>query len=293
MSLKDNALIVSLTVRKPQMSKVDSRGTSAAERANNARGAGEYRKQLYPKHLVAPIKAVEQSARNYLESVAYQWGRGEYMLPTARFMECADELAKYELKFEQSVTAFMQNWVNVLDDARQAQGDMFNASEYPDVNEIRARFSFNVSYAPVTDITDFRVAMRDDELDALRERVEAETKNRMNDLMNEPLERLRAVIARLNEAVGKDERVVTDKRTGMVEVKSPIFRDSVCENIAKEISLLYDFMDVMPSDVMKVAKQVAENTPSPDVLRNSKEARESTKIQTDALLSAIDDLLED
>ena len=293
MSLKDNALIVSLVVKKPQMTKVDAKGTNAAERANNARHAGEYRKQLYPKHLVSPIRAVESAARAFIEQQAYQWSRGEYLLPATRYMDFMDRIGKYELQFDQCVTAFLQNWVNVLDEARQSQGDMFNDKDYPDVSELRKRFSFDIEVKPVTDNTDFRVQMQGDEVDALMAKAEKQANNRMNDLLAEPLKRLRTVITRLNETVAKDDRVVTDKRTGMTEVKSPIFRDSVCDDIAHEISLLYDFMDVMPASVSELALNVAAHTPSPDELRNSKAAREQTEADTSALLATIDSLLDD
>lgn len=293
MSLKENALLVSLSVKKPQMTKVDAKGTNAAERANNAHGAGEYRKQLYPKHLVSPIRAIESAARAYMENEAYPWTRSKFILPNPRFMGFMDTMGKYELQFEQATTAFLQNWVNVLDEARRSQGDMFNDKDYPDVIELAKRFSFEVIVEPVTDSTDFRVQMQGDAAEALKARAEKQAQDRMNDLMAEPLKRLRTVISRLNETVGKEDRVVTDKRTGLVEVKSPIFRDSVCDDIAHEISLLYDFIDVMPADVSKLAMQVAGATPSPDELRNSKAAREQTKADTSALLATIDSLLDD
>ena len=71
-------------------------------------------------------------------------------------------MGNYELQFDQSVTAFLQNWVNVLDEARRSQGDMFNDADYPDVAELRKQFSFEVVVKPVTDSTDFRVQMQGD-----------------------------------------------------------------------------------------------------------------------------------
>jgi hypothetical protein len=293
MSLKENALIVSLSVQKPQMTKVDAKGTDAAERANNARHAGEYRKNLYPTHLTSPIRTVESAARSYMESETYPWMRSKFILPNPRFMEFMDTMGTYELRYDQATTAFLQNWVNVLDEARSTQGDMFNDSDYPDVTELRRRFKFEVIVEPVTDSTDFRVQMQSDEISQLTARAKKQANDRMNDLMAEPLKRLRTVITRLNQTVSKDDRVTTDKRTGLVEVKSPIFRDSVCDDIAHEISLLYDFMDVMPASVSKLALNVAGATPSPDELRNSKAAREKTEADTSALLATIDSLLDD
>jgi hypothetical protein len=292
MSIKDQALIVSLTVGKAQMTKTDGKATNAAEQATNAHNAGQYRKDLYPKHLTQPIKAVETSARYYIERTTYAWGRGEYLLPTARFMEFAEQIEKFKLQFDQSVTAFLQNWINVLDQARQQQGDLFNELDYPDVSELRGRFKFEINYKPVPDYGDFRVDLQEEELALLRQRVEQQTKDATEQVLRAPLERLREVVAKLNEVCKKDDRVVANARTGKEEVKPPIFRDSVVDNIAQEINLLYDFADIMPAEVQQLNSDIAHSLPDADVIRASSDARKNVAEKTDVLLDKINSMLE-
>ena len=81
--------------------------------------------------------------------------------------------------------------------------------------------------------------------------------------------------------------------TGAVEVRSPIFRDSVCENIAEEINLLHDFAGILPDDILSLAKTVADTTPHPQQLRDDPEKRREVNIQTTALLDSINSMLED
>lgn len=293
MSIKDNALIVTLSVGKPQMTKTDERGTAAAERANNAHDAGNYRKNLYPQQLVKPLRAVESAARSYIESVTYPWARGEYLLPTSRFIEFAERIEKYELEYDLSATAFLNNWANVMYHAQQQQGDMFDNSAYPDVSELKRRFKFVVNYKPVTDMSDFRVALQDEELNKLSRTVEANTKQAMEEMMRAPLERLREVVGRLNETMLKPEREVLNSRKKTLEVKPPIFRDSVVDNIIHEISLLQDFADILPAEVNNVATMATAVVHNPDMLRNSAELRQQTHIDTSALLGEINALLED
>lgn len=292
MSLKDHALIVSLTVSKPQMTKTDAKATDAAERATNANNAGHYRKDLYPKHLTAPIKALESRARAYIEQTTYPWRRGEYLLPSARFMEFAEQIEKLKLEYEQLVTAFLQNWVNVLDQARAQQGDLFNELDYPDVSYLRDRFSFVLAYNPVPEVGDFRVELQEEELTILREQVEQQTKSAMEDLLRTPLERLREVVGKLNDVCKKEDRVTINARTGAPEVKAPIFRDTVVDNIVREINLLTDFAKVMPSDIQQLASDVAYSLPDADTLRSSDGVRKDVADNTSALLSRIDSMLE-
>jgi len=292
MSIKDHALLVSLTVSKPQMTAKDGKATRDAEDANNASGAGHYRKDLYPKSLVAPIIAMEAAARAYIASQTYMWSRGEYLLPTTRFMTFADRIARFELEFNQSVTAFLNNWSNVMQIAERNQGDLFDASAYPDLSDLRADFKFRVNYRPVTDAGDFRVSLQDEELQALRESVEQSTKESVNAVLRQPLERLREVVSKLNEATKKQDRVVVNKKTGVSDIKSPIFRDSVVENLMEEIRLLHDFADVLPDSVVLLAADVVNATPHPDQLRVDPEKRKEVSVQTDALLASINSMLE-
>jgi hypothetical protein len=293
MSIKNNALLVSLSVNKPQMTKKDEKATRDAEDANNAHGAGQFRKDLYPKSLVQPILQVESSARAYIERTTYMWTRGEYLLPASKFMEFTDRIGKFQLEFDQCVTAFLNNWSNVMLQAQQSQGELFDAAAYPDLTDLKSDFRFRINYRPVTDMGDFRVAMQEEELDALRAQVEEATKESMNNMLRAPLQRLKEVVQKLHEVSGKTDREVIDKKTGATVVKAPIFRDSVCENIAEEIELLRAFADVLPDNITALATTVMDVTPHPQQLRDNPDKRREVNMQTAALLDSINAMLED
>lgn len=293
MSIKDHALLVSLTVNKPQMTQKDHKATVDAEQANNAHGAGQYRKDLYPRTLIQPILTVESAARAYLDSTCYTWNRGEYLLPNVRCMSTMDRMSKFQLEFDQTVTAFLNNWANVMDRAKQAQGALFDPSAYPDLSDLKRGFRFRVMYRPITDASDFRVALQEEELALVKQIAEQDTREAMNSLMQEPLKRLREVIARLHETTGKADRKVINKRTGHEEIRPPIFRDTVCENIIEEIDLLHAFADVLPDNVLEVAKTTVDMLPRPSQLRDDPEVRAQVNKQSEALLAAIDTMLED
>jgi hypothetical protein len=66
----------------------------------------------------------------------------------------------------------------------------------------------------------------------------------------------------------------------------------VVENITEEISLLHAFAEILPDDVLAVARQVADNTPHPQALRDDPDKRAEVNKNTSALLAAIDNMLE-
>jgi hypothetical protein len=208
-------------------------------------------------------------------------------------MDFTARIGKFELEFEQCVTAFLNNWSNVMLQAQQSQGELFDPSAYPDLTDLKHDFRFRVTYRPVTDSHDFRVKMQEDELDALRSQVEQATKESMNNMLRAPLERLKDVVQKLHDVTGKTDRASINKRTGETEVKPPIFRDSVCENIMDEIALLQAFADVLPFEITSLARTVVDVTPHPQQLRDNPEKRKEVNVQTAALLASIETMLED
>lgn len=293
MSIKDHSLLVRLSVNKPQMTQKDDKATADAEEANNARGAGVFRKDLYPKHLIAPITQVEAASRAYIDRTTWDWTRGESLLPMARFMDFADRIGKFEIEFQQSVTAFLNNWSNVMLEAQARQGSLFDPSAYPDMTSLKSQFRFRVLYRPVTDITDFRVQCQEEELELLRAQVQESTREEINTALKAPLIRLKEVLTKLHEVTGKSERETLDKRTGKLDVKPPIFRDSVVGNIMDEIALLHDFAAILPGDITAIAKQVTDIIVPAQALRDDPALRKVTNTNAGNLLAAIDSMLED
>lgn len=292
MSIKTQAMKVKVSIHRPQMTAKDLKATVDAERANNAHNAGEYRKRLYPKHLTAPIDTLESSVRAYVTRMTYRYGDADILI-NKRFMLFAEAMAQYELQFNQAVTAFLNNWANVMHEAQAAQGDMFEADRYPDMAELKSLFSFRVRYNPVTDYDDWAAELNEDELEIVRQNTERDTLEAMDDLMREPLTRLRKVVERLASVCDKEDRVVVNKRTNRDEVKPPIFRNSVVDNIVDEIAMLMDYSDILPDSVTDIAREVMDNTPDVEALRNNNEVREETGAKAKALLSSIDSMLFD
>lgn len=290
MNIKDHALLVSLTVSKPQLTTKDDKATADAERANGASGAGQYRKDLYPKHLVAPILSVESSARAFVDQSTYPWNRGEHLLATERFFEFVDRMDKYKLEFDQAVTAFLNNWATVMRTAQDQQGALFNANEYPDVTALRKQFDMRLQFRAVTDASDFRVRLQEEDLERVRAAAEAQLMENVNDLLRAPLERLRETMQHLYDVTGKPGRVVATKQ-GATEERPPIFRDSVVENISDEIAMLHDFAAMLPDGHLALAKDVANALPHPQQLRDDPAKRQETRTNMAALLQRVSNML--
>jgi hypothetical protein len=270
MSFKERAVLVSLTVSKPRLTKKDNKATVDAELANNARGAGRYVKDLYPKHLIDPIIQVENDARAYMYGLTLPWNKGQHLLPCVRFMEFAERMGKFELAFGQAVTAFLNNYSNVLTQAQETQGSLFNAEEYPDLSELRAQFSLNVRYFPVADAGDFRVQVAEDVLARLKSDAEAQIRESLADTMREPYQRLYEAVARIYTQCSKEDGRIYD---------------TLMDNLDHLLDVLPDLNFVGDTRLDELIEDCRSRIAvHPDMLRVEKEKRRDVAAEAKAIL---------
>jgi hypothetical protein len=271
MAIKNKILMVSLTVNKPQLTKTDRKGTAAAEDALDAKGAGKFVKQLYPKHLIDPIVQVEQEARAYLYSNTRMWLKGVYLLPAVRYMPFAEQMGKYELAFNQSVTAFMNNINKVMTAAQESQGAMFDPSEYPDLTALRAEFSFNPRYFPFADVGDFNLdGMEQEEVEALKADARQQYAAAFAESHKELYGKLFAAVQRIVTQTGKEKGRIYDTLT------------SDLEHLIEVLPALNFDNDQNLNEIIEECRSIAVD---PDMLREEENARKRVHNEAQGVLA--------
>jgi hypothetical protein len=269
------------------MSKQDDAATRAAETAFGASGAGRYRKDLYPKHLVTPIHAAVAAARAYLYSQTRPYGHGEvYLLANRRIMTYLDMMGKHELAFRQNVTAFLNNWANVLMQAKQQQGGLFDASEYPDVSALAGQFMFEYPITPIGNVNDMVL----NELDEVATTAIAAKAANDERIANEAI--VKSAVADLRKEV---ERIIkqttvaptTNKKGEYVERTGKIY-DTLTSDIAQLIGVLQDLGAGGNPALKDVLDDASMHLTIPaDALRADVEVCKITKQRAEEILKAM------
>ena len=218
MSLVNRAMLVQLSVTKPKMTEKDKSTTSeVAVRKHASEASVSVVKKLYPKHLLAPIVEVESSARRYMESVTQPWGRGLAMLPIAMFMEphnFSKRIGVFKMQFDQAVTVFLNNYSNVLTQAAVDQGDMFDVDAYPDLSQLKAEFTFEVSYPSLSQEGGLVLDLEAEVLAELEETIAKQQTARMAAGQRDLYERLGAAVKRIAVQCSNDKGKIYDSLTG-------------------------------------------------------------------------------
>ena len=294
MSIKENALIVSVNVELPTKARTDKNAIDeVAKKFGVSPRSLDIRKSLYPKHLMEPIDSVVYKARQYAQRDTYMWARGEFLLPVDFYMEFAEGGGKIELEFQQAVTAFLNNWSNVLLGAEKELAGLYEAGLYPSLEELRKQFSLKFKYRQVTDENDFRVSLQAEELEDLRSRTEVDTLDRMAGLQRAPLQHLKKTLDTLATKLAAPMREIKDDNGTVIELRPAIFRNSTVDNITDECRKIISFgATVIGQAAIGLANKILDELPDADTIRGREEVRNVAKQQAVDFSNSIDQLLQ-
>lgn len=252
------------------------------------------------KHLFSECPALD--AIKALRGEAYLWFRKETMpwddnggrlITTKRYLQTMDQAAKYEQRFNALVNAFLGVYQTEISKQAFENGALFDRSEYPSEDEVRAKFRFALNVSPVPTSGDFRVDIGHEAAQQLAEQYERLAAERMSAALAEPWqrikeqvlwvkERMEAVLAYDPDAV--EEQPVTDPDGKVIDIKitkkrRPKLYDSMLENGLELCKTLSDF-NITNDPRLEEARRELETALTRvdmDSLKESPELQKATK----------------
>jgi len=75
----------------------------------------------------------------------------------ANFFDYKATLGDYQTQFNESVKEFIDEYPTLVSASAFQLGDLFDAADYPNANELVDKFKFKYVFLPVPDVGDFRV----------------------------------------------------------------------------------------------------------------------------------------
>ena len=264
------------------------------------KGARSKRAASVSKHLFSECPALD--AIKALRGEAYLWFRKETMpwddnggrlITTKRYLQTMDQAAKYEQRFNALVNAFLGVYQTEISKQAFENGALFDRSEYPSEDEVRAKFRFALNVSPVPTSGDFRVDIGHEAAKQLAEQYERLAAERMSAALAEPWqrikdqvlwvkERMEAVLAYDPDAV--EEQPVTDPDGKVIDIKitkkrRPKLYDSMLENGLELCKTLSDF-NITNDPRLEEARRELEaalTRVDMDSLKESPELQKATK----------------
>jgi hypothetical protein len=188
------------------------------------------------------------------------------------YFDYAKEISRMQMEFDALVEDFLKDYYNLVQSSQVKLGTMFDATDYPDVEDVRAKYRFNVRYSPVPEVGDWRVDVGNDALKELAQSYELAYQQNLETAYKD-------VWTRTHEALSR----MSDKLSGN---NKQIFRDTLVSNVTEMVDLL-DKFNVTGDAEMRKAKDLISDALmgiTPDALREDTYLRQETKSKVDALL---------
>ena len=275
MSLREQAMLVTLSVSCWTNSIKDRKVSAEVERTHNARDAGRYNKTLVDKSHVDPLTSYAGQIRAYHYKMTLPWGNnGDRLLPAKLFMEYSAEMRSLSRKYDDLVTEFLKVYdTKLVQDARARLGSMYNPEDYPTSAELRQKFGVRTDITPLSEGSDFRVDVGEAERARIRDEIDQKLAERQTKAQEDAW-------LRIKEAVSAVE-------TRMLEEK-PIFRDTLITNMEEITKLLPGLNITNDPKVDEVCKIITQELiVNPVRLRSSPSLRRSTREAASKVLQMI------
>lgn len=260
--LQNSAMLASLNISQWTARKYDKKVSVQVEQQHQAKDAGRYNKMLVGKEALEAIQKVATAARAYHYKMTLPWGdNGERLLPATLFQAYAGAISDYRNTFEARVREFVRDYPQLKVDAIKRLGSMYEAQDYPPVEEIASRFSIQVDFSPVPVANDFRVNLNEDYVERIKSDIEHRLVSRQQEAMRHCWQRVREVVSHIHERLADKDKT---------------FRDSLIGNAEELLDLLPALNITGDAELARVADEVKTLLVAPDRLRQDEVLRSET-----------------
>ena len=277
-TIADRAMLVSVNLSLFNAVRTDAKVTrEVADAHNTTTDAGAYKKNLLAKEALEPIKKLAGEIRTEHYRRTLPWGDdGSRILTGAGYWEYADWMRQREADWTPLVDAFLTAWPDYVDDARQRLNGLFNPADYPEVRELRRRFSFRWTVRPVPTAGDFRVELGAAEVDAIRQQITDGLNATVQAAMVDVWNRIKTVVSAMAERL----RAYDPAKPGAAP-----FRDSIVGNIRELLEVLPSLNLTNDPNVSRFADEMrALCAVDAQALRDNMFTREDVAARAEAML---------
>ena len=287
-SLATSGVLVSVDVNVWSATKQDRVISSEVTSSKKADpNAGRFVKNLlannvYHKDLVN----YRQTIHNWLKRRTYRWNNSQDLLPSVDMPDFKAEYNDHEQEFNRLLDDFCMNYDSIKSNMAFAQGDMYNAEDYPSVEEVRAKFGCKL-YVSEVPTQDFRCQVANDLAHDLKQSYEKQTKEIVKNVLHQQIERITDVMESISHCCGTQEITTKD---GEVKSKKRKIYDTTIEkakSLCRSISQ-FDVLNNEDSAKLRDACRLLDNAltgVSIDALRESDYTRERVKNEVDDILN--------
>ncbi len=292
MKLSERAMLVTLHIGAYSGMMHDKEVTEAvnADFKADAKKAGRYNKRLVASEFLQGVSGAHNNARKVHRILTLPWeDDGTRILTTQGYLAYQEKMKECRDKVEREVRSFVDGLPEYIKEAKVRLGDMFNADDYPDKDELMEKFSFDIEVKNLPEAGDFRAQIGDAQMKAVIKDIEKRSNARMEAAVDDVFIRIKDVVAHMSEKL-REFQPADPSKGKKVEGR---IRDTVVYNI-------HQLAELIPSlnltgdkrlEDLRVAMLTDLVEHSPEILRADTKVRQATLSKADKLLKKVEGYL--
>jgi hypothetical protein len=245
MSITTQTMVVNLQISMWTGHRLDKDASAKVTLdANAEQDAARVNKHLVPKEALKPIQQAATAVRMHFYDKTLPWkDNGDRLLPRKLYAEFIAEHGALMSRFNDAVDQFIaEAYPKACEQAAFRMGDLFKPNDYPKQDELRRRFGITLDLDAVTEASDFRVAMEQEQLDGIRATMQQALQQRINRAMQDVWTRLSDTLGHFTDKMGTDS----------------IFRDSTVKNLEELLDVLPGLNILDDPNIDTISQQIRE-----------------------------------
>lgn len=274
--IQNSAMLVDLNISVWTGRKMDKKVSEEIDASKNTHArAGNYHKKL-----LAGTAKLDEINRLVGEIRLWHYARtlpwsdgGSRLLPMQGFFDYKPALVEFERRFHEAVEDFLSEYPTLVTAAAFQLGDLFNPEEYPEVEQLRGKFSFRFVFMPVPAAGDFRIDVNEEGRKELEEQYAKYYDTKLVEATRDLWDRLHDCLSHMSDKLSGDNK--------------QIFRDSLVDN-AVEMCEVLGKLNVAKDPKLEEARRQLEHAlmgVTAVELRKHNDLRKDVKSKVDEILS--------
>lgn len=203
MTNREKAVLVSLNVSIWTANKLDrdvSKEVADQKKLKNDQMARVWKSLLPKNDFFGAINGVAAKARKFHYQNTFSWIQdGARLLPTRNYFAYMEFMRATKSEFHRAVEAFLQEYDKLRLIAKDALNSIYKESDYPTVEVLRSKFSFQTFVTAVPSGQTFTAEVGEEESQRVREDIEKSVQEAFRAANRDLWERLYATIAKVQQ----------------------------------------------------------------------------------------------
>ena len=285
--LSEKALLVRLTVKHPSFAKTDKAVShEVADQKNaNKRAVKVLKTVIDTTHpAYKAVKTARGALYNVFAAETAPWSEdGWYIIKAKGYDRFTEVMREKTDAFDVAVGDFLKVYPELVDQAPDRLGDLFDADLFPSVEACKELFYSDIEVRPVPEAGDFRVAMSADDKQKITAQIQRNNDKRVSEVTTECFDRAYSVVSNMVERL---EAFDPDK-------KGAKLYDSLVGNV-RDIAELLPSLNVGDDPRLEqLAKEIGQRLTETDTDTLKRDEGKRKEVAADAreIMNQIDDFI--